>query len=183
MRLDATGRIGQEITKWCLVRLICFPPSPQLPPLRRSPAGPFRAPTRQGCGAVRPGRLPARCGASSVKDGKAGVMQPDARPWRAWYQTAAWRDLRRARLKAEPVCRSCEALGRSTLARVVDHVRPHKGDRALFFALDNTQSLCAACHDAGKQRAERAGYSAAAGADGWPVDPAHPANAWRAGGG
>ena len=32
-------------------------------------------------------------------------------------------------------------------AVVVDHIWPHKGDRALFWDRGNWQSLCKACHD------------------------------------
>jgi hypothetical protein len=31
-----------------------------------------------------------------------------------------------------PLCRMCEAEGKITVATIVDHVIPHKGDRVLF---------------------------------------------------
>lgn len=42
-------------------------------------------------------------------------------------------------------------------AVIVDHIKPHKGDRTLFFDYDNTQSLCKTCHDGVKQRIEKSG--------------------------
>jgi hypothetical protein len=62
---------------------------------------------------------------------------------------------------------------------VVDHVIPHKGDEAKFFDPANLQALCPPCHDAGKQKAERAGYSGECDESGWPTDQRHPANQRR----
>lgn len=46
-----------------------------------------------------------------------------------------------------PVMSQCHDERRTTLADVVDHVVPHKGDAALFWdELANWQSLCNACH-------------------------------------
>nr|WP_246301248.1 HNH endonuclease [Rhizobium rhizolycopersici] len=77
----------------------------------------------------------------------------------------------------EPLCRTCSKRGHITVATVVDHITEHKGDRDLFFAFSNTQSLCAPCHDSEKQSIEARGYDKAIGEDGWPIDEAHPANA------
>jgi 5-methylcytosine-specific restriction protein A len=59
-------------------------------------------------------------------------------------------------------------------ATVVHHVEPHKGDRDLFFAVSNLQSLCSTCHDGIVQIAERHGFSTEVDARGEPVDPRHP---------
>ena len=72
----------------------------------------------------------------------------------------------------------CKAEGRITPATVVDHIKPHKGDRALAFDPDNLQGLCKAHHDSAKQSEERRGYSKAVGLDGFPSDQRHPFNAW-----
>jgi len=46
-----------------------------------------------------------------------------------------------------PVMSRCYDERRTTLADVVDHVTPHKGNAGLFWdELENWQSLCAACH-------------------------------------
>jgi len=103
---------------------------------------------------------------------------------KGWYKTRAWASIRAKRLQRDGwQCRMCKAMlgtGRKSddgpvRAAVVDHVIPHKGDRALFFNTDNTQALCKECHDTRKQRAERLGYDPTPGDDGWPTDPAHPA--------
>ena len=61
-------------------------------------------------------------------------------------------------------------------AAVVNHKIPHKGDPALFFDPDNTESVCKTDHDALIQREEKRGYVIGADVEGRPVDPAHPWN-------
>src|SRR4029453_6963080 len=99
------------------------------------------------------------------------MAQPDqrsaaAQAYRSWYKTPQWRELRRRRLEAEPLCRTCRRLGRNIPATIVDHIRAHKGDAGLFFAFANTQSLCVTHHSSNKQRAERGIAPVAVGADG-----------------
>jgi 5-methylcytosine-specific restriction enzyme A len=91
-----------------------------------------------------------------------------AQTYRRWYRTAQWRALRRAQLAREPLCRMCWEMGRATTATIVDHRIPHRGDAALFFELDNLNSLCAPHHDATKQRHDRGRLTVAIGEDGWP---------------
>ncbi|SPA17227.1 Putative phage holin (fragment) [Cupriavidus taiwanensis] len=57
-------------------------------------------------------------------------------------------------------------------ATVVDHVRPHRGDRRLFLDRTNLQSLCKLCHDSVKQRMEH-GQMVGCSLDGMPLDPRH----------
>lgn len=97
----------------------------------------------------------------------------EAKAYRHLYDTAQWLSTRERQLTAQPWCEMC--LPELVPARVCDHVINHKGDRVLFFK-GPFQSLCRPHHDAAKQKQERAGYSAVPGPDGWPVDPAHPAN-------
>ncbi|GMA52056.1 restriction endonuclease [Alicyclobacillus contaminans] len=59
-----------------------------------------------------------------------------------------WRKARLAYLRAHPLCAECERHGRMTPATVVDHIKPHKGDKALFWDTNNWQPLCKPCHDA-----------------------------------
>ncbi|WP_457799110.1 HNH endonuclease [Methylocystis sp. S23] len=40
-------------------------------------------------------------------------------------------------------------------ATIVDHIEPHKGDKALFWRHDNHQALCISCHSSRKQSQER----------------------------
>jgi 5-methylcytosine-specific restriction endonuclease McrA len=75
-----------------------------------------------------------------------------------------------------PHCLFCARAGRRTLATVVDHIRPHRGDQRLFWAGNNLQALCKPCHDSTKKHVEAHGYSPDIGLDGLPLDPQHPAN-------
>ena len=49
----------------------------------------------------------------------------------------------------------------------------------MFFDPANLQTLCKGCHDRVKQGVEKRGFDREIGLDGWPVDPAHPANTGR----
>lgn len=68
--------------------------------------------------------------------------------WHGWYNLPIWTEkLRPAQLLREPYCRECANAGKRTRATVVDHVRPHRGDWALFTDESNLQSLCKYHHD------------------------------------
>jgi 5-methylcytosine-specific restriction protein A len=61
---------------------------------------------------------------------------------------ARWRKARLAYLRAHPLCVACEKEGNVTPASVVDHIIPHKGDRALFWDSENNwESLCEHHHN------------------------------------
>ncbi len=60
-----------------------------------------------------------------------------------------WEKAARLFLAQHPIC----ACGCSRAAEVVDHVRPHRGDAALFWDAENWQALTRECH-ARKTRAE-----------------------------
>jgi 5-methylcytosine-specific restriction protein A len=102
-----------------------------------------------------------------------------ARPWQHLYWSSKWKAINRERLRREPWCRYCLQDGRHTKATIVDHITPHKGSAALFFSLDNTQSLCKRCHDGAKHAEDARGFSRKIGDDGWPIDARHPANAGK----
>lgn len=55
---------------------------------------------------------------------------------------ARWRKARETYLASHPLCAECLRRGRTTAARVVDHVVPHRGDQALFWDTANWQALC-----------------------------------------
>ncbi|MHB1652355.1 MAG: HNH endonuclease [Desulfitobacteriaceae bacterium] len=58
-----------------------------------------------------------------------------------------WRMVRERHLREHPLCVLCEQEGKLTPATVVDHIKPHKGNKELFWDESNWQSLCKACHD------------------------------------
>jgi 5-methylcytosine-specific restriction endonuclease McrA len=73
----------------------------------------------------------------------------------------------------------CSARGIVSIGAVVDHVRPHHGNWNKFRTAE-LQTLCTNCHESLKKRAELDGYAASnIGPDGWPTDPAHPANSLK----
>jgi 5-methylcytosine-specific restriction protein A len=85
------------------------------------------------------------------------------------YGTWRWQKKRKAFLKANPICVMCYARGIVTVARVADHIEPHKGDEAKFWN-GALQALCAMHHNSDKQRIERGSKpKPITGEDGWPV--------------
>jgi 5-methylcytosine-specific restriction protein A len=58
-----------------------------------------------------------------------------------------WRQASKQFLILHPLCAECDRQGKTTAARVVDHIRPHRGDEQLFWDQDNWQPLCKKCHD------------------------------------
>lgn len=68
----------------------------------------------------------------------------------------AWQKARARHLDSHPLCVMCEAEipSRVTVATVVDHRTPHRGDMTLFWDESNWQSLCAPHHSSDKQRQE-----------------------------
>jgi 5-methylcytosine-specific restriction protein A len=72
----------------------------------------------------------------------------DSAEYHDWYLLPIWtNDLRPAQLLREPFCRECAKRGVRTPATVVDHIRPFRGDWALFIDPANHQSLCKHHHD------------------------------------
>jgi 5-methylcytosine-specific restriction enzyme A len=58
-----------------------------------------------------------------------------------------WQKARLSYLKKNPLCLHCRSEGLFIPARVVDHVKPHKGDTNLFWDKSNWQALCKKHHD------------------------------------
>jgi 5-methylcytosine-specific restriction endonuclease McrA len=63
----------------------------------------------------------------------------------------SWRQARAQFLASNPTCRKCG----THPATVVDHIMPHKGNKALFWNRANWQPLCVRCHSSLKQSEER----------------------------
>lgn len=84
-----------------------------------------------------------------------------SRPWKAWYSTRRWKNLRQEVLIRDAyTCQACRRVlgGKSPApdSPVVDHVRPHRGDERLFWSKTNLQTLCKSpCHDQHKQALEQ----------------------------
>ncbi len=96
--------------------------------------------------------LPAPVGFQRDEHGHS----PAAEPWRAWYSSAEWKALRLATFKRDGFrCRCCGELEARMAKLVADHIKPHRGNRALFFDPANVQTLRKFCHDSRKQSEER----------------------------
>lgn len=67
---------------------------------------------------------------------------------------ARWDRASKQFLRAHPLCRGCEAAGRTEPATLTDHVIPHKGDRSRFWDRAWWQASCAWCHNVVKQGLE-----------------------------
>lgn len=79
-------------------------------------------------------------------------------PWQRLYKTKRWERLSRRHLLAHPLCVDCLAEGHRRLGQHADHVRPHRGDPALFWSPANLQTLCVSHHSrktAAEQRGRR----------------------------
>jgi 5-methylcytosine-specific restriction endonuclease McrA len=105
------------------------------------------------------------------------LRSPEAQSYHYLYNNRRWRKARLEHLTAHPLCVMCQALDRIKQATVVDHITPHRGNTDLFWDPENWQSLCDNCHSGHKQRDEAQGFSSAFDAQGYPIDPKHPANA------
>jgi hypothetical protein len=50
-----------------------------------------------------------------------------------WYPARPGVTFREHQLAVEPLCRMCQAEGRTTAANIADHITPHRGDLDLFW--------------------------------------------------
>lgn len=110
---------------------------------------PSHCPRLCRCGAVVP--YGTRCSCQIQRDQARKQKSDRRRPTaRQRGYDATWEKDRAAFLKANPSCVHCGAP-----STIVDHIKPHRGDRRLFLAPSNRQALCTTCHSSTKQREER----------------------------
>lgn len=81
-------------------------------------------------------------------------------PWRSWYRTKRWEKLRLTILVRDGY--TCQQTGTLCIGKhpapnspVVDHMKPHHGDLALFRDPANLQTVTKEYHDSNKQSEER----------------------------
>lgn len=111
------------------------------------PANPFRrACSVAGCSQAPTFR--GRCAVHARQVDGARAIGTDRQVGRSLYSTLEWRTLRAALLALHPFCECevCVSGPRREYADHVHHIRPHGGDRRLFFARENLMLLSAACH-------------------------------------
>ena len=77
---------------------------------------------------------------------------------------AAWKALRLAKLKADPLCWWCLRKGVLTAANTVDHIEPITERPDLRLVWSNLRSGCKPCHDAHTARQVAAGHRGMRGA-------------------
>lgn len=101
--------------------------------------------------------LPPRLTSPSDSEGHSLVLEP----WRRWFWTKSWKDLRLWVLERDGyTCRcGCNTFEPDTSLLVADHIKPHRGDPILFWDPDNLQCLWKPHHDGEKQRQERRGLT------------------------
>ena len=68
---------------------------------------------------------------------------------------AKWQRERKKFLEMHPFCVRCYEEGHITMATVVDHIIPHRGDPDLFWNRENWQPLCEHHHNAKTMTEER----------------------------
>lgn len=108
---------------------------------------PIRAPRICSCGKVVPYGVICDCQLARKKAFDRSRPTAAARGYGARWQRES-----REFLERNPVCKMN---GCGKIARVVDHITPHKGNHALFWDKRNWQPLCVPCHSRIKQRMER----------------------------
>lgn len=92
--------------------------------------------------------MPRRAPKHTVTPTSAQPVQPDQPSACKRGYDRRWQKARLAYLGRHPLCAHCEQAGLVTLAQVVDHIIPHKGNSLLFWDMEsNWQSLCKPCHD------------------------------------
>jgi len=121
------------------------------------PTPPPHACATPNCGALVP-RGRARCdGCEEKHQAHDRATRGSAR--RRGYDSK-WEARRLRHLQKHPLCVHCQREGIVRAATVVDHIVPHKGDRALFDDDNNLQSLCASHHSVKTGREDRGAWAA-----------------------
>ena len=110
---------------------------------------PTKAPRLCRCGKVVTSGVRCTCQAGEDRDRKArfDAKRPNSS---ARGYTGSWDKARAGYLKSHFYCVRCGAG-----ATVVDHKKPHKGCKVLFWDKSNWQALCTPCHSGAKQSEER----------------------------
>lgn len=113
------------------------------------------------------GKLKAIGGRLATLKPTLGMLAPSERtemqerklfsPWRDWYKTARWRELRLKVLERDGYqCQRCGLIEPRSSQLIANHKTPHRGDETLFWHEDNLETVCKPCHDGPIQREERA---------------------------
>lgn len=110
---------------------------------------PSKPPRLCGCGKAVPAGERCACTVKRDRARKASFDRTRPSSSQRGY-TGTWDRAKAEFLARHPFCRRC-----GDRATTVDHIKPHKGDPALFWDRSNWQALCARDHNSAKQREER----------------------------
>lgn len=69
-----------------------------------------------------------------------------------------WQKASKGFLAKHPFCVACLKEGKHEPATCVDHIRPHKGNKELFWDRTNWQPLCQRCHSRKTAAEENGGW-------------------------
>lgn len=72
-----------------------------------------------------------------------------------FYDSSAWRALRKLKLQRNPMCEICYADGRLTEATIVDHIVAVKDSDEGRLDIANLQSVCLSCHSRKTRQEEK----------------------------
>jgi 5-methylcytosine-specific restriction protein A len=116
------------------------------------PLSPLRICTYPGCRTLV--RDAARCPAHAKVRTQPGQPQKQAAPF---YSSSAWRKLRAAKLRADPLCQceDCTRTGRVLAADTVDHRLERSEHPHLELDYDNLVSMSRSCHNRRHKRRGR----------------------------
>lgn len=109
-----------------------------------------RPPRLCSCGQIVPADQLCACQVMAMRARKKRYDQNRPSSSARGY-TGEWRKARAEFLRQHPFCAMC-----GCPSSLVDHITPHRGDKALFWNWNNWQALCTSCHSRHKQRQERA---------------------------
>lgn len=104
--------------------------------------------------------LPPRFG-SAPGDKRGQDRQRNVQPWRAWYGTKRWQDLRlqvfvRDRYVCQRTGELCVGAYPAPNSPAANHKKPHRGDPKLFWDPNNVETVTKAVHDSIIQAEEQA---------------------------
>ena len=98
-------------------------------------------------------------------------------PWAKYYRTNRWAKISKFCLKRDKLCAQCLRDGKVEPAVLTHHTIPYRENSTpLDFWRGPFEVLCFSCHEVIHGRAKSREYISDIGADGWPLDPTHPAN-------
>lgn len=95
-------------------------------------------------------------------------VESSREPWRKWYSTARWKQLRERLLADQPLCERCLLAGIVEPATVVHHKKPHRGDPEKFWG-GPFERLCKPHHDGHGQLEDHGKKVILFDESGWPI--------------